>query len=167
MTDIKVTRKGGLTFQKYHTAKDSEARAGLIQTDHGPIETPIFMPVGTVGSVKGVHLHEIKEEIGLRVLDYKLLNIYSGPEHHNIYPNGDEVSCIDIVYYCQFIEGNKISKRRDIICFDFEELVDRVIMLSPDERYKFQKIKDAMRKRLIAFNSIECYYLLEEIYFNL
>ena len=73
----------------------------------------------------------------------------------------------DILYYAEFINGEKVSKRRDIICFDFEELVDRVVMLSPDERYKFQKIKDAMRKRLIAFNSIECYYLLEEIYFNL
>lgn len=73
----------------------------------------------------------------------------------------------DIIYYAEFINGEHISKRRDIICFDFEELVERVVMLSPDERYKFQKIKDAMRKRLIAFNSIECYYLLEEIYFNL
>lgn len=73
----------------------------------------------------------------------------------------------DIVYYAQFIEGSKVSRRRDIICFDFEELVDRVVMLSPDERYKFQKIKEAMRKRLIAFSSIECYYLIEEIYFNL
>ena len=73
----------------------------------------------------------------------------------------------DIYYYAQFIEPGAISKRRDIICFDFEELVERVIMLSPEEKWKFQKIKDAMRKRLIAFNSIECYYLLEEIYFNL
>ena len=70
-------------------------------------------------------------------------------------------------YYCEFLDGNKISKRRDIICFDFEELVDRTIMLSPEEKYKFQKIKEAMRKRLIAFNSIECYYLIEDIYFNL
>lgn len=70
-------------------------------------------------------------------------------------------------YYCMFLNGSSISKRRDIICFDFEELVDRTVMLSPDERYKFQKIKDAMRKRLIAFESIECYYLTEEIYFNL
>ena len=72
-----------------------------------------------------------------------------------------------VQYYCMFLNGSKISKRRDIICFDFEELVDRTVMLSPDERYKFQKIKDAMRKRLIAFESIECYYLTEEIYFNL
>lgn len=72
-----------------------------------------------------------------------------------------------ILYYAMFMNPNSISKRRDIICFDFEELVDRTVMLSPDERYKFQKIKDAMRRRLIAFDKIECYYLLEEIYFNL
>lgn len=93
---------------------------------------------------------------------FKSNNKYIGLYRASIW---DNVS--DIIYYCQFIEGNKISRRRDIICFDFEELVDHVIMLSPDERYKFQKIKEAMRKRLIAFNSIECYYLLEEIYYNL
>lgn len=73
----------------------------------------------------------------------------------------------EILYYCKFLKPETISKRRDIICFDFEELVDRTVMLSPDDRFKFQKIKDAMRKRLIAFESIECYYLVEEIYFNL
>ena len=73
----------------------------------------------------------------------------------------------DILFYCQFLNPNSISRRRDIICFDFEELVDRTVMLSPEDKFKFQKIKDAMRKRLIAFESIECYYLIEEIYFNL
>ena len=41
----------------------SNARAGLITTDHGTIETPIFMPVGTVGSVKAVHVKELEEEV--------------------------------------------------------------------------------------------------------
>lgn len=73
----------------------------------------------------------------------------------------------DIYYYAQFIDEKSVSKRRDIICFEFEELVERTIMLSPDDRYKFQRIKTAMRKRLIAFKNIECYYILEEIYYNL
>ena len=73
----------------------------------------------------------------------------------------------DILFYCQFLNPNNISRRRDIICFDFEELVDRTVLLSPEDKFKFQKIKDAMRKRLIAFENIECYYLIEEIYFNL
>ena len=93
---------------------------------------------------------------------FKSANKYIGLYRKDIWDLDSEV-----VYYAQFIEPNSISKRRDIICFDFEELVERVVMLSPEERWKFQKIKDAMRKRLIAFNSIECYYLLEEIYFNL
>ena len=59
-----------------------------------------------------------------------------------------------IGYYCEFLNANSISKRRDIICFDFEELVDHTAMLSPDEKFRFQKIKVAMRKRLIAFESI-------------
>ncbi|MBQ2122238.1 MAG: tRNA-guanine transglycosylase, partial [Bacteroidaceae bacterium] len=68
-----------MTFKKFHTAKDSEARAGLIQTDHGPIETPIFMPVGTVGSVKGVHLHEIKEDIGAQIILGNTYHLYLRP----------------------------------------------------------------------------------------
>ena len=43
------------------TSAGCQARAGLIETDHGTIETPIFMPVGTAGTVKGVHLHELRD----------------------------------------------------------------------------------------------------------
>ena len=93
---------------------------------------------------------------------FKNANKYIGLYRADLWADID-----DIVYYAEFLNEKNISKRRDIICFDFEELVDRVVMLSPDERYKFQKIKDAMRKRLIAFSNIECYYLIEEIYFNL
>ena len=44
-----------MTFEFQHTDNASDARTGIITTDHGQIKTPIFMPVGTVGSVKGVH----------------------------------------------------------------------------------------------------------------
>jgi queuine tRNA-ribosyltransferase len=52
-----------LQFTLKHTDPHSKARAGKMITDHGVIETPIFMPVGTVASVKGVHQRELKEEI--------------------------------------------------------------------------------------------------------
>lgn len=42
-----------MTFELQHTDNVSDARTGIITTDHGQIKTPIFMPVGTVGSVKG------------------------------------------------------------------------------------------------------------------
>ncbi len=73
----------------------------------------------------------------------------------------------DNKYYAKFLDPEVISKRRDIYAFDFEELVNQTVIMSRDEKYKFQKIKDAMRRRNIAFASIECYYLTEEIYFNL
>ena len=56
-----------MTFELQYTDSKTNARAGLITTDHGQIETPIFMPVGTVGTVKGVHLPELKEDIKARM----------------------------------------------------------------------------------------------------
>ena len=47
---------------------DTRARAGNLTTDHGVIETPIFMPVGTVGTVKGVHQRELKNDINLVIV---------------------------------------------------------------------------------------------------
>ena len=60
-------------------AKDSQskARAGSITTDHGVIETPIFMPVGTVASVKGVHQRELKEETGVENVKILKNDIFS------------------------------------------------------------------------------------------
>jgi hypothetical protein len=52
-----------MDFKLLHTDPYSSARAGIITTDHGQIETPIFMPVGTVASVKGVHIKEVKEDL--------------------------------------------------------------------------------------------------------
>lgn len=52
-----------MTFELQYTDTKSNARAGLITTDHGQIQTPIFMPVGTLGTVKGVHVTELKEDI--------------------------------------------------------------------------------------------------------
>ena len=50
-----------------HLANDKEtkARAGVISTDNGTIETPIFMPVGTAATVKGVHQRELKNDINI------------------------------------------------------------------------------------------------------
>lgn len=55
-------------FDLLNTAKESKARAGVLHTDHGDIETPIFMPVGTVGSVKGVHLRELRDDIKAQII---------------------------------------------------------------------------------------------------
>lgn len=66
-------------FTLEHTDTSSPARAGRIETDHGIIETPIFMPVGTVGSVKGVHLREIKDDIKAQIILGNTYHLYLRP----------------------------------------------------------------------------------------
>ena len=58
----------------------SKARAGTITTDHGVIETPIFMPVGTVASVKGVHQRELKEDINPDIILGNTYHLYLRPQ---------------------------------------------------------------------------------------
>ena len=55
-------------FDLLHSDPNSNARAGLLHTDHGTIETPIFMPVGTSGSVKGVHQKELEEVVNAQII---------------------------------------------------------------------------------------------------
>ena len=57
----------------------SGARMGLLETDHGPINTPIFMPVGTVGSVKGVYHRDLKEDIGAEIILGNTYHLYLRP----------------------------------------------------------------------------------------
>jgi queuine tRNA-ribosyltransferase len=66
-------------FELKSTDAQSKARAGIITTDHGNIETPIFMPVGTVGTVKGVHQTELKNEINPDIILGNTYHLYLRP----------------------------------------------------------------------------------------
>lgn len=66
-------------FNLHRTDTGSKARAGSIQTPHGIIETPIFMPVGTVGSVKTVHQRELKEDINAQIILGNTYHLYLRP----------------------------------------------------------------------------------------
>ena len=68
-----------MKFELLHTDNSSNARAGLITTDHGDIETPIFMPVGTVGSVKAVQMYELKEDIKAQIILGNTYHLYLRP----------------------------------------------------------------------------------------
>ena len=68
-----------MTFEVQHTDAASDARAGLIKTDHGQIQTPIFMPVGTVGSVKGVHFSELREQVKAQIILGNTYHLYLRP----------------------------------------------------------------------------------------
>lgn len=68
-----------MTFELQHTDDASEARTGLITTDHGIIKTPIFMPVGTCGSVKAVHLRELEEQVKAQIILGNTYHLYLRP----------------------------------------------------------------------------------------
>ena len=68
-----------LTFQLQHTDPNSDARTGLITTAHGQIKTPIFMPVGTCGSVKGVHFSELREQVKAQIILGNTYHLYLRP----------------------------------------------------------------------------------------
>lgn len=68
-----------MDFQLQATAPGSDARAGIITTDHGTIETPIFMPVGTLGSVKAVHQHELRDDIKAQIILGNTYHLYLRP----------------------------------------------------------------------------------------
>ena len=64
---IITDKRAGRFFTLQHTDTNSAARAGSIETDHGTIETPIFMPVGTRATVKAMNVDELKE-IGSQII---------------------------------------------------------------------------------------------------
>lgn len=68
-----------MEFKLEHTDPESKARAGVITTDHGTIETPIFMPVGTASTVKGVHQHELKEDTKAQIILGNTYHLYLRP----------------------------------------------------------------------------------------
>ncbi|MEL0457045.1 tRNA guanosine(34) transglycosylase Tgt [Flavobacteriaceae bacterium SZ-1-7] len=69
-----------MKFELHAKDAQSEARAGTIMTDHGAIETPIFMPVGTVASVKGVHQRELKNDINPDIILGNTYHLYLRPQ---------------------------------------------------------------------------------------
>ncbi len=68
-----------MTFDISNTDPNSKARAGVLQTDHGQIQTPIFMPVGTAGTVKAVHQRELKEDIKAQIILGNTYHLYLRP----------------------------------------------------------------------------------------
>lgn len=68
-----------LTFKLEKTDTQTKARVGEIETDHGVIQTPIFMPVGTVGSVKAISQQQLKEQIGAEIILGNTYHLYLRP----------------------------------------------------------------------------------------
>lgn len=68
-----------MTFDLEHKDTQTQARAGRITTEHGEIQTPIFMPVGTVGSVKAVHMQELRRDIDAQIILGNTYHLFMRP----------------------------------------------------------------------------------------
>ncbi len=68
-----------MEFELTATSEHSRARAGVLSTDHGKIETPIFMPVGTAGSVKGIHTRDLLEDVKAQIILGNTYHLYLRP----------------------------------------------------------------------------------------
>ena len=80
MCPLKNNKYIHMKFTRVANDKETKARAGSITTDHGTIETPIFMPVGTVASVKGVHQRELKNDINPDIILGNTYHLYLRPQ---------------------------------------------------------------------------------------
>lgn len=76
---VTINKQTNSTFTLLHTDAKTNARAGLLTTDHGNIETPIFMPVGTLGSVKGVQLKDLTDDIKAQIILGNTYHLYLRP----------------------------------------------------------------------------------------
>lgn len=68
-----------MKFSIQHRDKGSKARAGLLVTDHGAVESPFFMPVGTAGAVKALHIRELREDVGASIMLSNTYHLYLRP----------------------------------------------------------------------------------------
>ena len=68
-----------MNFELLSVSNNSRARAGVLTTDHGKIETPIFMPVGTAGTVKGIHTRDLKDDIQAQIILGNTYHLYLRP----------------------------------------------------------------------------------------
>ncbi len=68
-----------MTFELLRTDSESKARAGKLGTGHGDVLTPVFMPVGTVGSVKGVLMRDLREDVGAQIVLGNTYHLYLRP----------------------------------------------------------------------------------------
>jgi queuine tRNA-ribosyltransferase len=68
-----------VSFQISHTDSTTKARAAVLKTDHGEIKTPVFMPVGTAGTVKAIHQKELKEDVKAQIILGNTYHLYLRP----------------------------------------------------------------------------------------
>jgi hypothetical protein len=108
-----------------------------------------------------IRLGELPEKFTLRFLFHtegKTVAVYKTTEYNDI--NG-------MRFFCSLINPEDVSKRRNIFCFEFEDIVNRIVLMSRQDRIMFENFRTSIRNNRVIYSSIEVYYLTEEVYENL
>src|ERR1022692_1679132 len=82
--DFVQSRLSPISFEVVAECPSTRARAGLLHTPHGTIETPVFMPVGTQATVKGLTQRDLAEDLGVQILLANTYHLYLRPGHELI-----------------------------------------------------------------------------------
>ena len=89
-------------------------------------------------------------------LQGRMIGVYASSDYSN-----------PIKFHCRYVDINELSKNRNVYCFSIEELVERTMVISSEERFMLMFFKDGMRMRKVSFEDINIYYLMLEVYKNL
>lgn len=113
-------------------------------------------------ALEGTAINDKNIRLGSLPMNYQLQFVLrSNNKNIGIFKNNYIEDLCDR-YFCEFLDD--VSAKRTIYCFEFQDMVDRSILLSIDEREKLQRFKEAIRKRSVVFKDVNVYYFIEEIY---
>lgn len=119
-----------------------------------------FALEGNAVNDTNIKLGKLPSNYHLRFV-FKVENKFIGVFQNNYWEDHADL------YFCKFLDREEVSSRRVAYVFDFNEMIDGCCLFSSEDKNKFNKFRIAMRNRLVAFASVDCYYLIEEIYNNL
>lgn len=119
-----------------------------------------FALEGNAVNDRNIKLGTLPLNFALRFV-FKVENKFIGVFQNNVWED------LQDLFFCKMMSREEVSRRRVAYCFEFEDLVNGCALMSNEEKSRFNWFKNAMRKRRVAFGSIDCYYLIEEIYYNL
>lgn len=107
---------------------------------------------------KHIKLSTLPQNFSLRFI-FKAQNKFIGVFRNNSFSEDEDK------FFCKFIKD--YSRYRTIYCYEFEELIEKAVVMSLDERQRLVRFKEAFRERKVAFEDINVYYFIEEIYKNI
>ncbi len=104
--------------------------------------------------VEDAAMRELFEETGITANSLKLYGVFSGEEHHYVYPDGNEVDIIDIVYVCDDFKGNEIAQISEVNDLKWFDIDDIPLNLSPPIKSTLLKFVEEKKRELLELGAV-------------